>query len=111
MVFDGLGEVRPVIEESCNFGVVLCEYLDDCWQTEYSWGGLITESLNVGFTGITGDYNPLLSHWLSLQLKHQLSLGVSCKDMDDCWQTEDRWGGLMTESFNGGGTGIISDEN
>ena len=30
-------------------------------------------------------------------------------EMDDCWQTEDIWGGL-TESFNGGGTGITSDE-
>ena len=29
MVFDGSGEVQPVIEEACNSGVVLCEDLDD----------------------------------------------------------------------------------
>ena len=41
-VFEGSGEIRPGIEEACNYGVVLCEYLDDCWQTEDSWGGLMT---------------------------------------------------------------------
>ena len=30
MSFDGSGEVRPGIEESCNSDVVLCEEIDDC---------------------------------------------------------------------------------
>ena len=36
---------------------------------------------------------------------------VFCEDMYDCWQTKDSLGGLMTESFNGGGTGITGDDN
>ena len=36
---------------------------------------------------------------------------VFCKDLDDCWQTDDIWGILMTESFSVGGTGITSDDN
>ena len=39
MVFDVSGEVRPGIEEACNSSVVLCEELDECWQTEDRWGG------------------------------------------------------------------------
>ena len=57
MVFDGSGEVLPGIEEACNYGVVLCEELDYCWQTEDSWGGLMTESSNGGVTGIHSDDN------------------------------------------------------
>ena len=53
MIFDGSGEVRPGIEEACDSGVVLCEDMDDCWQTKDSWGGLMNESFNVGGTGIT----------------------------------------------------------
>ena len=30
MVFYGLGEVLPGIEEACDYGVVLYEDLDDC---------------------------------------------------------------------------------
>ena len=35
---------------------------------------------------------------------------VLCENMYDFWQTEENWGVLMTESFNGGVTGIIGDE-
>ena len=36
---------------------------------------------------------------------------VLCKELDYCWLTEDRWVGLITESFNGGGTGITGYGN
>ena len=36
---------------------------------------------------------------------------VFYENMDECLQTEDSWVGLMTESFNGGGTGITSDDS
>ena len=110
MVFDGSGEVRPGIEEAWDSGVMFCEDLYEFWIKKDSWGGLMTESLNVGGTGITGDDNYLLFEWLYLKLKHWLSRGVFCEDLDDCWWTEDIWGGLMTELFNGGGTGITGDE-
>ena len=32
------------------------------------------------------------------------------EDLDDYWQTKDSWGGLITESFNGGGTDITGDD-
>ena len=70
----------------------------------------MTESFNEGGTGITGDDNLLLFELLSLLLNHRLSRGVLCEELDDCWQTYDRWGGLMNELFNGGGTGITGDE-
>ena len=78
MVFDGSGEVQPGIEEACEYGVVFYEDLDDCWQTEDNWGGLMTESFNAGGTGIYGDENSLLFELLSLLLKHLLSQGVFC---------------------------------
>ena len=55
MVFDGPGEVWPGIEEACNSWVVLCVDLDDWWQTEDIWVGLITESFNRGGPCSTGD--------------------------------------------------------
>ena len=48
---------------------------------------------------------------LSLILKHQFSQGVFCEELDDCWQTEDSWGGLMTDLFNGGERDITGDDN
>ena len=33
-----------------------------------------------------------------------------CEELYGCWRTKDIWGGLMTKSFNGGGTGITGDE-
>ena len=36
---------------------------------------------------------------------------VFYEEPDDCWQTNDRWGGLMTKSFNEGGISITSDDN
>ena len=111
MVFDGSGEVRPGIEEACNSCVVLCEDMDDCWQTEDSWFGLMTESFHVVSIGITGDYNSLLFELLWLLLSHWLSQGVLCEYLDDCWQIEDSWGGLMTELFNGRETDITSNDN
>ena len=71
----------------------------------------MTESFNGGGTSITVDDRSLLFEWLYLQSKHRLSWGVFCGELDDCWWTEDSWGGLMTESFNGGGTGITGDDN
>ena len=57
MVFYISSKFRPGIEEACDSGVVLCEDLDDCWQTEDNWGGLMTESFNGGGTVITSDEN------------------------------------------------------
>ena len=34
-----------------------------------------------------------------------------CEYLDECSLTKDSWCGLITKSFNGGGTGITSDEN
>ena len=36
---------------------------------------------------------------------------VFCEELDECWNTKDIWGGLITESFNGGATGIPGDDN
>ena len=36
---------------------------------------------------------------------------VFCEELDDCWWTKDSKGGFTTESFNGGGTYITSDDN
>ena len=55
MVFDRSGEVQPGIEEAYNSGVVICEELDNFWQTKDSWGVLMIESFNGGGTGITSD--------------------------------------------------------
>ena len=44
----------------------------------------MTESLNVGGTGITGDNKSFLFELLSLILKHRLSRGVLCEDLYDC---------------------------
>ena len=49
----------------------------------------MTESFNVGGTGITVDEKSLLFELLSLILKHRLSKIVLCKDLDDCLPTED----------------------
>ena len=65
-VFDGSSEVLPGIEEACDSGIVLCEDMDDCWQTEDSWGGLMTELFNEGRKFIIRDDNSLLFEWLSL---------------------------------------------
>ena len=111
MVFEGSGEVQPGIEEACNSWVVFYIELDDCWPTEDRWVGLMTEFFNGGGTGITGDGNPFLFDLLSFLLKHRLSRGVLCENLDDCWLTEDSRGVLMTESLNGGGTGITVDGN
>ena len=111
MVFYGSGEGWPGIGEACNSGVVFCEDLDDWWLTEDSWGGLMTELFNGGGKGITGDENWLFFELLSLLLKHRLSRGVLCEDLDDCWQTENILGGLMNELFNRSGKGITGDEN
>ena len=111
MVFDGSSEFRPGIEEAYDSGVVFCEDLDDCWRTEDSWGWLMTELFNGGETNINSDENLLFFEWQSLQLKHRLSRGVFCEDMDDCWKTYDSWVGLITELFNVVGTVITSDDN
>ena len=70
----------------------------------------MTEPFNVGCTGITGDKKSFLFEWLSLILKHWLSRGVFCEELNYCWQTEDIWGVLITESFNVIGTGINGDD-
>ena len=59
--------------------------------TEDSWGGLMTESFNGGGKYITGDENSLLFELLLFLLKHQLSKGVFCKELDNCWQYKDSW--------------------
>ena len=42
--------------------------------------------------------------------RHLLSRGLLGEDLDDCWQTEDSWGGLMTELFNGRETDIAGND-
>ena len=61
----------------------------------------MTELFHGGSIGITGDENSLLFDLLWLLLRHWLSRGVLCEELDYCWQTKDSWGGLMTELFNG----------
>ena len=51
---------------------VLCQELDDCWRTEDSWDGLMTELFNGGETDITGNDNSFLFEWQLFQLKHRL---------------------------------------
>ena len=55
---------------------VFCEDLDDCWQTEDNWDGLMTELLNGEGTDINDDKKLLLFEWLYLRFKHRLSWGV-----------------------------------
>ena len=96
IVFDRSGEVRPGIEEACEYSVVFCEELGDCWQTEEILGGLMTKQFNGGGIGITCDDKSLLFQLVFLLLKQRLSRVVFCEYLDDCWLTEDSWGGLMT---------------
>ena len=56
--------------------VVLCEDLDDCWQTKDSWGGLKTKIFNGRETDITSNDILMLFEWQSLRLKPRLSRGV-----------------------------------
>ena len=49
----------------------------------------MTKSFNLGGKSINGDDNYLIFILLSFLLKHRLSRGVFCEDLDDCWQTED----------------------
>ena len=60
--------------------------------------------------GFIGDDKPLLFELLSLILNHWLSRGLFYEELDDCWRTEDSWGGLITKLFNGGVTDITSDD-
>ena len=110
MLFDGSGEVRPGIEEAYNSCVVLGEELDDYWRVQDSWVGLLKGSFHGGSIGITGDDNSLLFELMWLLSRHLLSRGLVGEDLDDCWQTDDSWGGLMTELFNGRETDITGND-
>ena len=44
----------------------------------------MTESFNGGGKVITSDEKSLLFELMYLLLKHRLSLGVFCEDLDDC---------------------------
>ena len=44
----------------------------------------MTEQFDEGGTDITGDDNSLLFELIVLLLKHRLSIGVFCEDLDDC---------------------------
>ena len=101
MVFYRSGEVWPGIEEACNSCVMLGEEMDDCWWTEDSWVRLMNGWFQGGSVGITGDDNSLLFYLMWLLSRHFLSRGLLGEDLDDCWQTEDSWGGLMIKLFNG----------
>ena len=80
-------------------------------KNEDIWGVLMTELFNEGGTGITGDEKLLIFDLLTLLINPRLSRGVFCEELDECLQTKDSWGGLMTELLNGGGTGITSGYN
>ena len=61
------------------------------------------------------DSGGMVFEWLG---EVQLGIKESCNacvvlygELDYCWRTEDSWGGLMTESFNAGGTVITGDDN
>ena len=71
----------------------------------------MTESFNGGGTVITGYGNSFLFELLPFILKHRLSRGVKCEELDDCWLTEDSWYALMTGLFNGRGTDINVNYN
>ena len=90
--------------------VVLREELDDFWWTNDIWVGLMNGSFNGGSVGITGDNNSLLFELMWLLSRHLLSRGLLGENLDDCWQTEDSWGGLMTELFNGRETDITGND-
>ena len=72
--------------------------------------GLMNGSFYGGIVGITGDDNSLLFELMWFLSRHLLSRGLLGEDLDYCWQTEDRWGGLMTELFNGRETYITGNE-
>ena len=110
MVLDGSGEVQPGIEEAWNSCFVLGEELDDGWRTKDSWVGLMNGSFHGGGLGITGDDNSLLFELMWLLSRNFLSWGLLGEDLDDCWQTEDSWGGLMTELFNVRETDITGND-
>ena len=55
-----LFELLSLLLKRCLSQGVFCEELDDCWQTEDSCGGFMTELFNGGGTGITSDKNSLL---------------------------------------------------
>ena len=63
-----------------------------------------------GSVGITGEYKSLLFELMWLLSRNLLSQGLLCEDLDDCWQTEDSWGGLMNELFNGRETDITGND-
>ena len=44
----------------------------------------MTESLNGGGAGITSDGISLIFELLQFLLKHRLSRGVKCEELDDC---------------------------
>ena len=52
----------------------------------------------------------LLFELMWLLSRHSLSWGLLCEDLDDCWQTEDSWGGLMTKLFNGRESDITGND-
>ena len=43
----------------------------------------MTKSSNVGGTGLTGDDKSLVFELLSLILKHRLSRGMFCEELDE----------------------------
>ena len=52
---------------------------------------------------VSGEVRPVIEEYFN-------SCVVFCEEIYDCWQTEDIWGGSMTESFDVGGTGFTDDE-
>ena len=64
----------------------------------------------VGSLGITGDDNSFIFELMWLLSRHLLSQGMLGEDRDDCWQTKDSWGGLMTKLFNGIETDITGND-
>ena len=91
-----LFELLSLLLEHRLSRVVFCEELDDFWRTEDIWVGLMTESFNWVGTDITCDGNLLIFELMPLLLNHRLWIGVFHEELDDFWQNEDSWYGLMT---------------
>ena len=67
------------------------------------WLPLLVDGGGMVFDG-SGEFQPSIEEAYN-------SGFLFCEELDEWWRTEESWGGLMTKSFNGRGTGSTSDDN